>query len=161
MAQRLLASASFAGVSVEESPDGELSDHYDGRQRVIRLADPESTSIAAIAVVAHEVGHAVQHAERSGAFRVRAALAPAASIASAGWLILATVAILLGFGLLHAAVLLFAMVVVFHIVTLPVEVQASRKALGMVRAGGLITPAEERLVRRVLTAPRSRTWPRR
>lgn len=152
-AERLLAIAGITGVAVGPSEDGELSDHYDGRKRTIRLADPDATSVAAVAVAAHEVGHAVQDRDGTAAFRMRTAMAPVAAVASIGWLVLVFFGFLLGIaGLVHLAVLVFGAVALFHLVTLPVEIQASRRALVLVLTDGLATQAEERIVRRVLRA---------
>lgn len=152
-AERLLRAAGISGVAIEAAPDEELGDHYEGRLKTIRLLDADAATVASIAVAAHEVGHAAQDAARSAIFRVRGAIAPVAAIASVGCLVLVFFGFLLGIaGLIHVAVLLFAAVAVFHLVTLPVEIDASRRALVLLSAGGLVTESEERVVRRVLVA---------
>src|SRR5262249_12090148 len=136
----LLLAAGVCGVEVErldERPEDDDGDdepgadaHYDRRHRVIRLAPSihDGTTVGAAAVAAHECGHAVQHAVRMRTFRVRAAIAPAAITASWGWLLLLIVAMVLGSALLGAlAVGLYTVVVLFELVTLPVEVDASRR----------------------------------
>ena len=153
VAERLLMIAGVSGVTVETSDGGEMDDHYDGRSKVIRLSDPSSTSVAGLAIAAHEVGHAVQESERAVAFRLRSVFAPVAAVASVGWLVLIFIGVFFGIvGLIHLAVMLFGAVAAFHLVTLPVEIGASRRAMAMVRAGGLVTVEEERIVRRVLRA---------
>lgn len=153
VAHRLLLTAGVGGVSVDSSQAGELSDHYDGRNKVIRLADADSATVAAVAVAAHEVGHASQDADGSAMFRLRSAIAPVAAVASVGWVVLVFFGFLLGIaGLVHLAVLVFATVAAFHLVTLPVEIQASRKALKLVRAAGVVSAEEQTIVRKVLAA---------
>ena len=153
IARRLLASAGVHGVSIAAAEGGELDDHYDGRTKMIRLESPESSSVAALAIAAHEVGHAMQEAEGAIPFRLRAVFAPVAAIASVGWLVLVFIGIVFGLiGLVHLAVMLFASVAAFHLATLPVEVGASRRAMVMLRGNALVTEEEERVVRRVLTA---------
>ena len=152
VAQRLLRTSGVHGVSIEEAGE-EFGDHYDGRAKRVRLWDARSSTVAAVAIAAHEVGHAVQDAEGSFTFRLRTAFAPVAAVASVGWLVVIFIGAIFGLvGLVHLAILLFAIVAVFHIATLPVELDASRRALALVRIGGLVTPEEERIVRRVLTA---------
>ena len=152
-AQRLLSSAGIRDVSIQEAADRELDDHYDGRAKTIRLSDAGASSVAGLAIAAHEVGHAVQDAEGAIPFRLRAVFAPVAAIASVGWLVLVFIGILFGLiGLVHLAVMLFASVAAFHLATLPVEVGASRRAMVMLRGNALVTEEEERVVRRVLTA---------
>ncbi len=89
IARRLLASAGVHGVSIAAAEGGELDDHYDGRTKMIRLENPESSSVAALAIAAHEVGHAMQDAEGAIPFRLRSALAlRRRGIASIGWFVL-------------------------------------------------------------------------
>ena len=152
-ARRLLASAGVHGVSIAAAEGGELDDHYDGRTKMIRLENPESSSVAALAIAAHEVGHAMQDAEGAIPFRLRSALAPLAAAASIGWFVLIAIGIFFGLvGLVHIAVLVFAAVAAFHLVTLPVELGASQRALALIQDAGLASADEERVVRRVLRA---------
>jgi uncharacterized protein len=153
IARRLLVSAGVHGVSIAAAEGGELDDHFDGRTKEIRLVDAESNSVAALAIAAHEVGHAVQDAEGALSFRLRSALAPVAAVASIGWFVLTVIGVIFGLaGLVHLAVLVFAGVAAFHLVTLPVELDASRRALVLIHGTGLATVEEERIVRRVLRA---------
>ena len=154
VSRRLLDSGGLTNVGIE-SIGGSLSDHYDPRGKVMRLSEPvgNSSSIAAIAVAAHETGHAFQDAKHDASFRLRSSLVPAVGFASNIWMI----PFVLGFfaqsaGLIYIAIALFACVVAFSLVTLPVEFGASKRAMSMLTAQGIITPTEAPVARRVLTA---------
>jgi Zn-dependent membrane protease YugP len=135
---------------------GQLSDHFDPRDKSLSLSEQVATqpSIASMAIAAHEVGHAAQVAEGSALMQLRSLLVPAASVGSQ----LAYVFIILGFfaqmtGLILVGVALFALAVAFSVLTLPVEIQASQKALAMLDSTGVVTSPEERAgVRSMLTA---------
>lgn len=138
-----------------ESVQGELSDHYDPTKRVVRLSAGNygRASVAGMAVAAHEVGHAIQHARGYAPLKVRHAILPAASIGTRFGPILAVMGLFLGsFGLLQIGILLFAAAVLFHLVTLPVEFDASRRALVQLEQLGLVTPQDKGGARSVLTA---------
>ena len=110
-------------------------------------------AVASTAIAAHEVGHAIQHAKAYGPFRLRSAMWPAVAFASNAWLIL----LLIGafsqlFGLVTFAVILYAVVVLFQIVTLPVEFDASRRAMAQLNDMGLVSRGEAQGARKVLTA---------
>ena len=157
-AHHVLARHGAMGVRVEPSPDGPLSDHYDPRTQVIRLSDQIYTqrSAAAIAIAAHEAGHALQHHTAHTMFRIRGALAPAAMVASQLWVLPLMLGVFAGFvGLIWIAVALFSAVLLFHLVTLPVEIDASRRAMRMLREEGLLTPQTAPAARGVLTAAAS------
>jgi Zn-dependent membrane protease YugP len=157
-AHHILARHGAIGVRVEPSPDGPLSDHYDPRGQVIRLSDQIYTqrSAGAVAIAAHEAGHALQHHTAHVLFRVRGAIAPAAMAASRLWVVPLMLGVFAGYvGLIWVAVALFSAVLLFHLVTLPVEIDASRRALRMLREEGLITPQTEPAARGVLTAAAS------
>ncbi|MCD8055088.1 MAG: zinc metallopeptidase [Lachnospiraceae bacterium] len=156
-AERLLHAQGIYDVRIEHI-SGSLTDHYDPRSMVLRLSDDVygSTSIAAVGVAAHECGHAMQHAEGYTPLSVRSALAPVANFgATISWPL-----ILLGlfFGgsassiLLQAGILLFCAVVLFQIVTLPVEFNASSRALRLLDETGMLIPDEVRQTRKVLSA---------
>jgi Zn-dependent membrane protease YugP len=155
VARTILDRNGLGGVPVEPSPGGPLSDHYDPRKRAVFLSEPvyHGRSISASAVGAHEVGHAIQHAKAYKPMEVRSALFPAVSFASQVWIFL-----LLGglffqvTGLYWAAVGLYAIVVLFQVVTLPVEFDASRRAGAQLESLGLVTATEREGVRKVLTA---------
>ena len=154
VARVLMRNEGLDHVSVEMIP-GDLTDHYDPRGKVMRLSEPvgNSSSVAAIAVAAHETGHAFQDAKHDASFRLRSSLVPAVGFASNIWMI----PFFLGFfaqsaGLIYIAIALFACVVAFSLVTLPVEFGASKRAMSMLTAQGIITPTEAPVARRVLTA---------
>ena len=117
---------------------GTLSDHYDPRTRVVNLSEGiySSNSVSAIAVACHECGHAVQHACGYVPMRLRSALVPVVNLSSSLWLILLLVGVFLNMmGLIWLAIILFAFAVLFHIVTLPVEFNASRRGLAFINDG--------------------------
>jgi Zn-dependent membrane protease YugP len=121
----------------------------------MRLSQPvgNSTSIAAVAVAAHETGHAFQDAKGDAAFRLRTAIVPVASFASNAWFYVLLAGAFTGaLGLVWVAFAMFAAVVAFSLVTLPVEFGASRRAMQMMTAQGILTPAEVPVARKVLTA---------
>ena len=152
--RRLLDTGGLTGVGVEHIK-GSLNDHYDPRDKVMRLSDPvgRSSSIAAVAVAAHETGHAFQDAKGDASFRFRSTLVPVVGFASQAWMFAFFGGVFLSsVGLVWVAVALFAGVVLFSLVTLPVELGASRRAMTMLTAQGLITPAEAPAARKVLTA---------
>jgi len=131
------------------------SDHYDPRAKMMRLSQPvgNSDTVAAVAVAAHETGHAFQDARRESLFRMRGSLAPAVGFASQAWFPLA----MIGFfaqasGLILLGAAIFAVTVVFQLVTLPVEFGASRRAMQMLSAQGILMPDELPVARKVLTA---------
>jgi hypothetical protein len=110
-------------------------------------------SVASTAIAAHEVGHAIQHAKAYGPFRARAALWPVVSFASSAWFFLLLIGMFAQvLGLIQLAILLFAVVVLFQLVTLPVEFDASRRALAQVNDLGLLGSSESQGARKVLTA---------
>jgi hypothetical protein len=154
VSRRMLDAGGLSDVNVE-GIGGNLSDHYDPRSRTMRLSQPVggSSSVAAVAVAAHETGHAFQDAKHEVGFRVRGSLAPATGFASQAWFPI----FFIGF-LLHATnlaligVALFAAIVVFQLVTLPVEFGASRKAMLMLTDQGVISQAQAPVARKVLTA---------
>jgi uncharacterized protein len=154
VSRRLLDSAGLANVGIERI-GGRLSDHYDPREKVMRLSEPVggSSSVAAIAVAAHETGHAFQDAGRDTAFELRSAIVPGVGFASSVWMLPFLLGIFTGsLGLVWISVALFAAIVIFHVVTLPVEFGASRRALAILTQQGILTSAEVPVARKVLTA---------
>ena len=138
-----------------ERVSGRLSDHYDPRSNVIRLSDGVygSTSIAALGVAAHEAGHAVQYAVGYGPIRLRTAIIPVCNIGSQLSIVLILLGLVLYFpALFGIGVLLFALAVVGQVVTLPVEFDASRRAIQSLSGTGLLDREELRGARKVLTA---------
>ena len=153
-ARRLLQEGGCADVSVE-TVEGELTDHYDPRARVIRLSQgiAGSSSVGALAVAAHEVGHAAQHHRRDRVFRFQRVFAPVAIFCSYGWLITIGAGLFLeSAGFLALALMLFAGVAAFHLVTFPVELDASRRALWYLETQGILVADELPVARKVLRA---------
>jgi Zn-dependent membrane protease YugP len=153
-AQVLLHSAGIDQVRIEMTP-GMLSDHYSPTEKALRLS-PEVYSgrnLAALGIAAHEAGHALQDAQGYAPLVVRNLMVPLASFgSSAAWIIIA-----LGFalhlaGLIYIGIAAFSLTVLFQLVNLPVEFDASRRARQQLLAAGLIHPAEEAEVARVLNA---------
>lgn len=153
-AQRLLAGAGIGDVEITRSR-GMLSDHYNPASKKLALSDGVygSPSIAAVGVACHEAGHAIQHAKKYPALGLRTALVPTASIGSRMGMIVLIGGVLLGMsGLIWAGVILFSAVVLFQLVTLPVEFDASNRAKKLVVAEGIIHEQERQGVDKVLNA---------
>lgn len=144
------------GGSVRIEPvAGSLSDHYDPRSRTLRLSEPvyRTNSISAVGVAAHEAGHAIQHAENYGPLSLRHRLVPATNFASsASFPILLVGFFLNSANLMLLGIILFSMVVLFHLVTLPVELNASRRAVAQLSSAGLVAEDEIFGVKKVLSA---------
>lgn len=155
VAQRVLQAAGIYDVQVRHV-SGSLTDHYDPRTKTVNLSDPvyNATSVAALGVAAHECGHAIQHAKSYAPFSIRSALVPIANFGS----MLAWPVILIGLlfntrssGLIiDIGILLFSAAVLFQLVTLPVEFDASRRALVMLRTQGILSDDELKYTRKVL-----------
>ena len=155
VARQILDRNGLQSVPVEASPGGPLSDHYDPRKRSVHLSEPvyAGRAVASTAIAAHEVGHAIQHAKAYAPFRARSALWPVVAFASNTWIFLLMIGLFAqAFQLIGAAVVLYAVVVLFQFVTLPVEFDASRRALVQVRELGLVSQGESTGGRKVLTA---------
>ena len=154
VARRVLDSNGLQEVPVEETP-GTLSDHYDPRSRSVHLS-PEvfhGRSISSTAVGAHETGHAIQHAQAYAFFRFRSALFPAVQFASNIWLLFLIGGLFLNIlGFIYVAIALYSVAVLFQIVTLPVEFDASRRAKQQLNDLGLVPATEAGGVKSVLTA---------
>ena len=153
-AEAVLRANGVYGVRIERVA-GRLSDHYDPRTNVIRLSDAVygSSSIAAVGVAAHEAGHAVQYAQEYGPIKVRGAIIPVCNFSSQISILL----IVLGFALYSrplfaVGVVLFAVATVFQIVTLPVEFDASRRAIRSLDSTHLLDDQELRGAKKVLGA---------
>lgn len=153
-AERLLQVNGIYDVQVEAVP-GELSDHYDPRVKKVRLsqANFEGNSLAAIAVAAHETGHAIQHATNYAPLAMRHAILPATNIASKAAFPLFFIGFLFTIPwLTTAGIVFFAAVVLFHLVTLPVEFNASSRALAQLSSNGMLAEQELSGARKVLNA---------
>ena len=155
IARQILDRNGLQGVPVETSPGGPLSDHYDPRKKSVHLSEPvySGRSVASSAIAAHEVGHAIQHEKAYAPFRLRSALWPAVAFASNAWIFLLMIGVFAQlYGLVTFAVILYSVVVLFQLVTLPVEFDASRRAMGQLNDLGLVTAGESQGARKVLTA---------
>jgi uncharacterized protein len=155
VARAVLDRNGLGGVPVERAPGGALSDHYDPRKRAVFLSQSvyDGVAVASTAIGAHEVGHAIQHAQAYAFFRFRSALWPAVAFASSAWIIILLIGAVMGaLGLVQLAIVLYAVVVLFQLVTLPVEFDASRRAMEQVVALGLVDADERVGARKVLTA---------
>ena len=155
-AKRLLNSQGIYDVTIRRVP-GSLTDHYDPRSKTVNLSDAVygSTSIAAIGVAAHECGHAMQDAADYSPLRIRAALVPAANLGSQLAWPLILVGLLLGSGgsgLAFAGIVLFSLAVLFQLVTLPVEYNASHRAVTLLDSTGILAGQEVGQTRSVLNA---------
>lgn len=157
VARELLDHFGLHNVTVEPI-QGRLGDHYDSRARAVRLS-PEvyrGTSLAALAVAAHETGHALQHARHYLPLQIRNSLVPVASIGSTlafplfflGFIFAAD----FGYSLMNIGILLFAAALAFQIITLPVEFNASSRAMQLLEAGGYLTREERPGAKAVLDA---------
>ena len=159
VARMILDRNNLSNVRVEPVA-GQLTDHYDPRGKVIRLSEGNfrESSIAAVSVAAHEAGHAIQDGSGYLPMKLRAGLFPVVSFGSQLWFPLFFLAIIMGVGtstgqfLIQLAVIAFAAVLAFHVVTLPVEVNASTRAYGLLTRYGVLSHTEAGGTRRVLTA---------
>lgn len=158
-ARRVLSANGVSNVRIERV-GGHLSDHYDPRTNVIRLSDGvyDSASVAAIGVACHEAGHAVQYAHHYAPIKLRAAIIPITNIGSKLAMPLILLGLLLSFGesvsytFVYLGITCFGLSLVFQLVTLPVEFNASRRAMEAIRNGDILTEEEQRGARKTLTA---------
>lgn len=160
-ADEVLRSAGVDGVGIEPVR-GHLSDHYDPSAKVLRLSEPvyAERSLAAIGVAAHEAGHAIQDWRRYPLLGIRNLMVPVASFGSQAAILVIMAGFLLAFfhqffiakWLVYGGIALFASVVLFQLVNLPVEYDASRRARRALRETGIITPLEDETVGKVLNA---------
>ena len=156
-ADRILRSAGIYDVRIEHV-SGNLTDHFDPRNRVLRLSDAtyQSASVAAVGVAAHECGHAIQHSRGYAPLKIRSAIVPVANFGSA----IAWPLILLGllfnsrssYLLIQIGILAFSFAVLFQLVTLPVEFNASRRAVQILGESGMLLPDELSMTNKVLRA---------
>ena len=156
-AQQILKNAGIYGVRVEHI-SGNLTDHYDPKAKVLRLSDSVygSRSVAAVGVAAHECGHAIQHANGYVPLRVRGAFVPVANIGSnLAWPLIIIGLIFRGSMstvLIQAGIIMFSLAVLFQLITLPVEFNASHRAMQQLERTGILGGNELRDTRKVLTA---------
>ena len=158
-ARRVLYANGVHNVRIERV-SGNLTDHYDPKTNVIRLSDSvyDSTSTAAIGVACHEAGHAVQYAKNYAPIKLRAAIVPITNIGSKLAMPLILIGLLLSFGesisygFVYAGIACFSLSVIFQLVTLPVEFNASRRAMEAIESGDLLNTEEQKGARKTLTA---------
>jgi Zn-dependent membrane protease YugP len=153
-AAELIRQRGVTGVRIEPT-HGFLSDHYDPFHRVLRLSEDvyHGRSLAALGVAAHEAGHAIQHANAYGPLKFRSLLVKPASIGSNFGVILASLGLMLqASSLILLGIILFSAAVLFTLVTLPVEFDASRRAVVALEELRIVTPAEVTGAKRVLDA---------
>ena len=156
VAQKILQYNGIYDVQIEHVR-GNLTDHYDPSKKVLRLSDSVygSTSVAAIGVAAHECGHAVQHQVGYVPIKIRSVLVPAANIGSKLGLPLILLGVIFGGAgstLAQIGIWVFALAVLFQIVTLPVEFNASSRALQILEGNGMLASGEMKGAKRVLRA---------
>jgi Zn-dependent membrane protease YugP len=154
VAAEILRRRGVPDVKIEQV-DGMLSDHYDPRTKTLRLSPAvyQSTSVSAVGVAAHECGHALQDNEGYAALALRSAIVPVANIGTSAAWILFFIGLLTQRGvLMDLGILLFLGYVLFALVTLPVEFDASRRAVAVLQGEGLVMPSEAEGVKTVLNA---------
>ena len=158
-AERVLRANGVMNVRIERV-SGHLTDHYDPKSNVIRLSDAvyDSHSVASIGVACHEAGHAVQYAQSYAPIKLRAAIIPVTNIGSKLAMPLILLGVLLSFGetisygLVYAGIACFSLSLVFQLVTLPVEFNASRRAMRAIADSNILSEQEQRGARKTLTA---------
>ena len=158
VAAQLLSASGIRDVKIQATP-GQLTDHYDPRDKTVRLSEAvyNQRSLAAIGVAAHEVGHAIQHHQDYGPLAFRSGLFPVVNIGSQLSMPLLMLGLFMGysgFGLwmLYAGILLFSFVVLFQLVTLPVEFNASSRAIELLRQQNILSASEAQPAKQVLDA---------
>lgn len=154
-AQYILDQAGITDVSIHEV-SGHLTDNYNGQNKTLNLSEStaNSTSVAAIGVAAHECGHAIQDATNYSPMRIRSAIVPVVNIGSTISMPLIFIGIILSFNrpLIYAGIWAFAAVVLFQLVTLPVEFNASNRAIAILSSSPLLEPDEIPAVKKTLHA---------
>ena len=158
-AQRVLAHNGVSGVRIERV-SGSLTDHYDPTTNVIRLSDSvyDATSTAAIGVACHEAGHAVQYAQHYGPIKLRAAIIPLTNFGSKIAMPLILIGILLTFlgnfsnVLVYLGIACFGLSLVFQLITLPVEFDASNRAMRAIETAGILTEEEQQGAKKTMKA---------
>ena len=156
-AERILRGAGIYDVRIERV-SGSLTDHYDPRNKVLRLSDStyHSTSVSAVGVAAHECGHAIQHAVNYAPIRWRGALVPVANFGSTiAWPLIMIGLFITGDSsslLINLGTIAFSFAVLFHLVTLPVEFNASNRAIQILGGNGMMSKEEVGSVKKVLGA---------
>jgi len=150
----LLKANNISNVKLE-AVKGSLTDHYDPTAKALRLSEPvyRVATVSAVGVAAHETGHAIQHATKWGPLVLRSTLVPVANIGSSFGPTLAVAGLALSFPLLlNIGIILFSGAVLFYVITLPVEFNASNRAIAILRSNNVLTKDELKGVRKVLNA---------
>lgn len=154
IARQILDSNGLYNVQITRV-SGELTDHYDPRTNTVALSAPvyDSISVGAIGVAAHEVGHAIQYAENYTPIKIRMAILPVAQFGSSAWILFFILGIVFNIPLLRGVGIgLFAAIVLFQLITLPVEFNASYRALATIKNQGILFGAEYNGAKKTLTA---------
>lgn len=157
-AQSILQDAGVYDVTIVLSPGGKLSDHYDPRAKQLRLSQGvyDSTSIAALGIAAHEAGHAIQHAQGYGPLMLRNSIIPVVNFGSRASMPLLIVGLFLNsYPLAMIGVVLYGLAVAFQLITLPVELNASNRAMEALTHTNLLARDESGKARKVLNAAAS------
>jgi Zn-dependent membrane protease YugP len=154
VARYLLQANGIHDVQVARVP-GELTDHYDPRKKILRLSDStySSISVAAVGVAAHETGHAIQHSVNYGPLLLRSTLVPVANIGSQAGPTLAILGLVMSWSvLINLGLLLFAAAILFYLITLPVEFNASKRAIESLDKNNILMKEELQSAKKVLNA---------
>lgn len=153
VARRILDMNGLYSVKIERV-NGNLTDHFDPRTNVVRLSEAtyDSTSVGAIGVAAHEVGHAVQHATGYTAIKIRNAIVPAVNICNMLSMPILILGLFLSYTLVELGIILFSATVLFQLITLPVEFNASSRAIKTLEGQNLLTADETAGAKKVLNA---------
>lgn len=153
VARRILDMNGLYSVKIERV-SGNLTDHYDPKTNVVRLSDAtySSTSVGAIGVAAHEVGHAIQHAVGYSPIKLRNAIVPAVNVCNALSMPILIIGLIFSYTLVELGIILFSATVLFQLITLPVEFNASRRALNTLESQNILNFDEMTGARKVLRA---------
>ncbi|MCL2637132.1 MAG: zinc metallopeptidase [Oscillospiraceae bacterium] len=157
IARQILDSHGLYDVVVETT-HGKLTDHYDPRCNTVRLSEStfSSYSVGAIGIAAHECGHAIQHAEQYTPIRIRHAIFPVVNIANRTWIYLVIAGMFFplfpGTAMIYIGIISFALTILFQLLTLPVEFDASRRAMAVIAGYNILQTGEQRGARKVLKA---------
>lgn len=155
IARRFLDGEGLRSVPIRSNGQGDLSDYYDPKADALYLSESSQSgcSVSSMAVACHEAGHAVQHARHYAPATVRSAIYPVVNFGSQAWMVVLMVGIVINsLGLINIGIILFSLVVIFQLVTLPVEFDASKRALAFISSDVRLTEEQTKGARKVLTA---------
>ena len=155
VARKILSDAGITDVSIEHAPGNNLGDHYDPKNKVIRLSDEvySSSSVAAAGIAAHECGHAIQHSKGYAPNAIRTACVPLAKLGSMAAVPLFFIGLLLSVSFLQVlGIMFFSLTTLFYFATLPVEYNASSRAIKILGSSGILTSTEVSQTKQVLSA---------